>query len=73
VRRFWRRINRVEPARGSALALLVLLLPGLVAYGVASYSTRPTAGALAAAAALLAVAATGLVYAWRLGTGGLSD
>jgi len=71
--RFWKRIQRFEPARVSAAAVALLLVAALAAYGFAVYASKPTAGALAAAVALVAVAGTGLVYAWRLGTGGLSD
>jgi len=51
----------------------LLVVAAVAAYGFAVYASQPTAGALAAAVALVAVAGTGLVYAWRLGTGGLSD
>ena len=73
MRRTWRRINRLEPGRVSVAVLGLPLLVALLAYGLAVYASQPTAGALAAAIALVAVAGTGLVYAWRLGTGGLSD
>ena len=68
-----RRFNRFEPARASALLLALPLVASLVAFVNASISTVPPPGQIAAAVALVAVAGTGLVYAWRLGPGGLSD
>jgi hypothetical protein len=70
---FWRRIVRVEPARASALALGLVLAAALAAYIYAAAISGPTTGALAAAIALLAVAASGLLYAWRPGAGGPGD
>ena len=73
MRGIWRRINRVDPARLSATLLALLLLAGLGAYAFVASTANPTAGALTAAAALVAVAGSGLLYAWRLGAGGLAD
>ena len=67
------RFNRMEPALESALLLALPLVAGLAAFVFAAISTLPTPGQIAGAVALAAVAGTGLVYAWRLGTGGLSD
>lgn len=68
-----KRFNRIEPARAAALLLALPLIAALVAFLVAAVSTVPPAGQIVAAVALVAVAGTGLVYAWRLGPGGLSD
>jgi hypothetical protein len=53
------------------LALTVLL--ALAAYGFDLISTPATTEGVAAAAALVAVAGCGLLYAWRLGAGGLVE
>jgi len=45
----------------------------LAAYALAASTASPAAGALTAVGALVAVAGSGLLYAWRLGAGGLSD
>ncbi len=45
----------------------------LAAYALAASTASPAAGALTATGALVAVAGSGLLYAWRLGAGGLSD
>lgn len=68
-----RRFNRIDPARASALLLALPLIAALVAFVVASITTVPPAGQIVAAVAVVALAGTGLVYAWRLGPGGLSD
>ncbi len=59
--------------RVSALSLGALVALALAAYAFAAVTSSPTAGPLVAALALLAVAGSGLLYAWRLGTGGLGD
>jgi len=43
------------------------------AFIFAAVSSLPGYGALIAAAALVAVAGSGLLYAWRLAAGGLGD
>ena len=68
-----RALRRWDPIRVAAifLGLAVLLLPE--AYIFASTTTNPTPGAVAAAVALVGIAGSGLLYAWRLGAGGIVD
>src|SRR5438874_7935795 len=73
VRRLWRRVNRLEPARAFAIVVAAPIVAALAAYVLAAATASPKVGALTAAAALVAVAGSGLLYAWRLGAGGLSD
>ena len=73
MRRLWRRVNRLDPVRVCAILVATPIVAALAAYGLAAYTVSPTAGALTAAGALVAVAGSGLLYAWRLGAGGLSD
>ncbi|HEV2216009.1 MAG TPA: hypothetical protein VGV88_00415 [Candidatus Dormibacteraeota bacterium] len=63
----------MDPVRASAILVAAPLVAALAAYGLAAYTVSPAAGALTAAGALVAVAGSGLLYAWRLGAGGLSD
>lgn len=67
------RLNRIDPARAAALLLALPVVAALVAFVVASISATPSLAQIVAAAALIALTGTGLVYAWRLGPGGLSD
>jgi len=69
----WRRVNRVEPVRLSAIVVATPIVAAIAAYVLAASTASPRAGALTAAGALVAVAGIGLLYAWRLGAGGLSD
>jgi hypothetical protein len=73
MRRLWRRINRLDPVRVSALLVAAPVVAVLAAYALAASTASPAAGALTAVGALVAVAGSGLLYAWRLGAGGLSD
>jgi hypothetical protein len=73
MKRLWRRVNRLDPARVFAIVVAAPVLAALAAYVLAALTASPSAGALTAAAALVAVAGSGLLYAWRLGAGGLSD
>jgi len=49
---------------------VVILLAG---YAVAVASSQATPGGVVSALALLAIAGSGLLYAWRLGAGGIVD
>jgi len=49
---------------------VVTLLAG---YAVAVASSQATPGGVVSALALLAIAGSGLLYAWRLGAGGIVD
>jgi len=54
------------------MAALLLALPVigiLAAYGYALTTVKPTPGGLAAAAGVVGIAGTGLLYAWRAVTG----
>jgi hypothetical protein len=53
----------------AALLLAVPVLGILAAYGYALTTVKWTAGGLAAAAGVVGIAGTGLVYAWRAVTG----
>jgi hypothetical protein len=68
-----RWLARYELVRTAATWLALAVLAALAAFAFAAYYSRPTPGAIAAAVALVAVAGSGLVYAWRPGTGGQGD
>jgi hypothetical protein len=53
----------------AAIALAVPLIGILAAYGYALTTVKPTLGGLAAAAVLVGIVGTGLLYAWRAVTG----
>jgi hypothetical protein len=53
----------------AAIALAVPLLGILAAYGYALTTVKATPGGLAAAAGVVGIAGTGLLYAWRAVTG----
>ncbi len=57
----------------AAVALAVPILVILAAYGFALTSVDPTPGGLTAAAGLVGIAGTGLLYAWRAVTGASSE
>jgi hypothetical protein len=45
----------------------------LVAYGFGAFESAVTLGGVLAALAAVAISGVGLLYAWRLGAGGLVD
>jgi hypothetical protein len=53
----------------AALLLAVPVIGILAAYGYALTTVKPTQGGLAAAAGVVGIAGTGLLYAWRAVTG----
>ena len=55
----------------TALGLAVLLL--VAAYGVSLTVASLTPGAAISLVALVGIAGSGLLYAWRLGAGGIVD
>jgi len=57
----------------AAASLGVAVLTLLVGYGVAVASSQATPGGVVSALALVAIAGSGLLYAWRLGAGGIVD
>jgi len=69
----WTRANRIDPVRVSVIVVATPVVAALAAYALAASTASPGAGALTATGALVAVAGSGLLYAWRLGAGGLSD
>ena len=68
-----RRLRRIDEPRLAAAALALPLLVLLAAYGYALTSVDPTPGGVTAAAALVGIAGTGLLYAWRAVTGASSE
>jgi hypothetical protein len=53
----------------AAIALAVPLIGILAAYGYALTTVKPTLGGVAAAAGVVGIAGTGLLYSWRAVTG----
>jgi hypothetical protein len=68
-----RRLGRLDLVRTAALFLGGSVLLALAAYAFAGAYSQPTLGAIVAGLAVLGVAGSGLLYAWRPGTGGLGD
>jgi hypothetical protein len=68
-----RALRQWDPPRvaGAGLALAVVLL--VAAYGFAAIESGLTPGGVVAAVAAVAIAACGLLYAFRLGAGGHVD
>jgi hypothetical protein len=68
-----RALARWDPIRVAAAALGLALLALVAAYGVSMGSSQVTLGAAVSAVALVGIACSGLLYAWRLGAGGIVD
>jgi len=68
-----RRLRRIEEPRLAAVALAIPILLMLAAYAFALTSVAPTPGGVTAAAGLVGIAGTGLLYAWRAVTGASSE
>ena len=68
-----RWLARYELVRTAAFWLALSALALVAAFAFASYYSKPSPGGVAAAAALVAVTAAGLAYAWRAGVGGPAD
>lgn len=64
---------RTDPIRVAVLALGLAVVLMLAAYGFAGIESRPTLGGIVSTLAALAIAGSGLLYAWRLGAGGVVD
>ena len=64
---------RWEPLSVAAFGLGLAIVLMVAAYGFAVIESRPTPGGVVAAVAALAIAGCGLLYAWRLGAGGIVD
>jgi hypothetical protein len=68
-----RALARWEPMRVAASALALSLLVLLGAYAFSLTAAQATPGAVVSAVALVGIAGSGLLYAWRLGAGGIVD
>src|ERR1700682_858834 len=68
-----RALRRWDPIRVAAVFLGVATLLLLTAYGYAAATVQPTLGAVTAAVVMVGIAGSGLLYAWRLGAGGIVD
>lgn len=62
---FSRRLRRWDARRVGAVGLAVAWIAMLAAYGFAAATTGFGVGASVAAVAALAIAAAGILYAWR--------
>ena len=71
MRQLLRALDRWEVPRIAAGGLGAACLVVLAAYVVAGVTGQFTPGAALSALALLAIAATGILYAWRPGSGRL--
>ena len=68
-----RALQGWDPIQVAALVLGVALVILLVGYVVAAAASQPTLSGVVSALALLAIAGSGLRYAWRLEAGGSVD
>ena len=68
-----RRLGRFDLVRTAAFFLSGSVVLALAAYGFAGAYTQATPGAVVAGVAVLGIVGSGLLYAWRPGTGGLGD
>jgi hypothetical protein len=68
-----RALGRWDPLRVAAAALGLALLLLLAAYGFSLTVAQATPGAVVSAVALVGIAGSGLLYAWRPGAGGIVD
>jgi hypothetical protein len=68
-----RALVRWDPMRVSGVFLGLAILSLVGAYGYAAYNVQPTIGSIGAAVALVGIAGSGLLYAWRVGAGGIAD
>ena len=66
-------MRRIDEPRMAAAAIALPLLAILAAYAFALTSVDPTPGGLTAAAGLVGIVGTGLLYAWRAVTGASSE
>ena len=68
-----RRLARMDLVRTAGFFLGGAVILALAAYAFAGLYSQPTAGAVVAGIAALGVVGSGLLYAWRPGTGGLGE
>jgi hypothetical protein len=66
-------LRRLEGPRLAALALGLALVLMVAAYAFAAIEAPPSTGGVVAALGAVAIAGTGLLYPFRLGTGGVVD
>jgi hypothetical protein len=68
-----RSLARREPLRVAAATLGPAVVLLLAAYAFGLTASPVTVGGVIAAVALVGIAGSGLLYAWRLGAGGIVD
>ena len=68
-----RALARWDPIGVAAAVLGVAVLLLVAAYGISLTVSDATPGAVVAVVALVGIAGSGLLYAWRLGAGGIVD
>jgi hypothetical protein len=68
-----RALARWDPLRVAAAGLGLAILLLVAAYGFSLTVVSVTLGAVVSAVALVGIAGSGLLYAWRLGAGGIVD
>jgi hypothetical protein len=68
-----RALRRRDLIRVAAASLGVAVVTLLAGYAVAVANSQASPGGVVSALALLAIAGSGLLYAWRLGAGGIVD
>ncbi|MGH7762260.1 MAG: hypothetical protein ACREOY_12750 [Candidatus Dormibacteraceae bacterium] len=68
-----RALARWDPLRVAAAFLGLAVVALVAAYGVSLTVSQATPGAIVAVVALVGIAGSGLLYAWRLGAGGIVD
>jgi hypothetical protein len=68
-----RALAHWDTIRVAAAALALALLLMLGAYAFSLTAAQATPGAVVSAVALVGIAGSGLLYAWRLGAGGIVD
>jgi hypothetical protein len=73
VSQIWRASKRRESTQVAASALGLAFLLMVAAYGFAAIEALPTADSVIAVLVAVAIAGTGLLYAFRLGAGGFVD
>jgi len=66
-------LRRRDPVRVGAASLGLAVVTLLAGYAVAVASSPASPGGVVSALALLAIAGSGLLYAWRPGAGGIVD
>jgi hypothetical protein len=66
-------LARWDPIRVACIGFGLATALVLAAYVVAVATSQPAVGGAVAALALVAIAGSGLLYAWRLGAGGLVE